>query len=71
MSYTGLENLKILVGTRNVAKEKACPEALRSWLGGAFFYVGLVVVGLQEVEMGAGVLAMAAAKESVRCFASP
>jgi hypothetical protein len=55
VSYTGLENLKILVGTRNVAKEKACPEALRSWLGGAFFYVGLVVVGLQEVKMDAGV----------------
>ncbi|XP_008678371.1 type I inositol polyphosphate 5-phosphatase 12 isoform X2 [Zea mays] len=63
--YTRLENLKILVGTWNVAQEKASPEALRSWLGGAFFDVGLVVVGLQEVEMGAGVLAMAAAKESV------
>ncbi|XP_066330970.1 type II inositol polyphosphate 5-phosphatase 15-like isoform X2 [Miscanthus floridulus] len=65
LSYTRLENLKILVGTWNVAQEKASPEALRSWLGGAFFDVGLVVVGLQEVEMGAGVLAMAAAKESV------
>ncbi|XP_035820101.1 type II inositol polyphosphate 5-phosphatase 15 isoform X2 [Zea mays] len=65
LSYTRLENLKILVGTWNVAQEKACPEALKSWLGGAFFDVGLVVVGLQEVEMGAGVLAMAAAKESV------
>jgi len=71
LSYTRLENVKILVGTWNVAQEKASPEALRSWLGGAFFDVGLVVVGLQEVEMGAGVLAMAAAKESVRYFASP
>jgi len=35
-------------------------------LGSALSDVGLVVVGLQEVEMGAGVLAMAAAKESVR-----
>jgi hypothetical protein len=43
--YTRLENLKILVGTWNVAQEKASPEALRSWLGGAFFDVGLVVVG--------------------------
>ncbi|KAJ1269257.1 hypothetical protein BS78_07G197100 [Paspalum vaginatum] len=65
LSYTRLENLKILVGTWNVAQGKASPEALRSWLGGAFYDVGLVVVGLQEVEMGAGVLAMAAAKESV------
>ncbi|ONL95341.1 Type II inositol polyphosphate 5-phosphatase 15 [Zea mays] len=63
--YTRLENLKILVGTWNVAQEKASPEALRSWLGGAFFDVGLVVVGLQEVEMGAGVLGMTAAQESV------
>jgi hypothetical protein len=66
VSYTMLENIKILVGTWNVAQEKASFESLRSWLGSALSDVGLVVVGLQEVEMGAGVLAMAAAKESVR-----
>ncbi|OEL24826.1 Type I inositol polyphosphate 5-phosphatase 13 [Dichanthelium oligosanthes] len=66
LSYTRLENIKILVGTWNVGQEKASFESLRSWLGSALSDVGLVVVGLQEVEMGAGVLAMAAAKESVR-----
>ncbi|KAG8047853.1 hypothetical protein GUJ93_ZPchr0008g12565 [Zizania palustris] len=63
--YRRLENIKMLVGTWNVGQEKASPESLRSWLGGAFYDIGLVVIGLQEVEMGAGVLAMAAAKESV------
>ncbi|KAG2580085.1 hypothetical protein PVAP13_6NG305700 [Panicum virgatum] len=65
LSYTMIENIKVLVGTWNVAQEKASFESLRSWLGSALSDVGLVVVGLQEVEMGAGVLAMAAAKESV------
>jgi hypothetical protein len=37
-----------------------------SWLGSAAGDAGIVVVGLQEVEMGAGVLAMSAAKETVR-----
>ncbi|PNT68462.1 hypothetical protein BRADI_3g40800v3 [Brachypodium distachyon] len=63
--YTRIENIKMLVGTWNVAQEKASPESLWSWLASASSDVGLVVVGLQEVEMGAGVLAMAAAKESV------
>jgi hypothetical protein len=66
LSYTRVENIKMLVGTWNVAQEKASPESLWSWLGTASSDVELVVVGLQEVEMGAGVLAMAAAKESVR-----
>ncbi|KAK3123911.1 hypothetical protein QOZ80_8AG0637880 [Eleusine coracana subsp. coracana] len=65
LSYMRLENIKILVGTWNVAQEKASYESLWSWLGSASPDVGLVVVGLQEVEMGAGALAMAAAKESV------
>ncbi|XP_051203092.1 type II inositol polyphosphate 5-phosphatase 15 isoform X1 [Lolium perenne] len=65
MKYTRIENIKMLVGTWNVAQEKASPDSLYSWLRSASSDVGLVVVGLQEVEMGAGVLAMAAAKESV------
>ncbi|GJN04050.1 hypothetical protein PR202_ga21560 [Eleusine coracana subsp. coracana] len=65
LSYMRLENIKILVGTWNVAQVKASYESLWSWLGSASPDVGLVVVGLQEVEMGAGALAMAAAKESV------
>ncbi|XP_072991851.1 type II inositol polyphosphate 5-phosphatase 15-like [Typha latifolia] len=65
LSYTKIENIKILVGTWNVGQEKASHDSLISWLGSAASEVGLVVVGLQEVEMGAGFLAMAAAKETV------
>jgi WD40 repeat protein len=71
MSYTRIVNIKMLVGTWNVAQEKASPDSLCSWLRSASSDVGLVVVGLQEVEMGAGVLAMAAAKESVRYLTLP
>ena len=42
-----------------------------SWLGSAISDVGIVVVGLQEVEMGAGFLAMSAAKETVRSYLFP
>ncbi|XP_042461653.1 type I inositol polyphosphate 5-phosphatase 13-like [Zingiber officinale] len=64
-AYMKLENIKILVGTWNVGQGRASPNSLISWLGSAASEVGLVVVGLQEVEMGAGFLAMAAAKETV------
>ncbi|KAK4421942.1 Type I inositol polyphosphate 5-phosphatase 12 [Sesamum alatum] len=63
--YTRLENVKILVGTWNVGQGRASHDALMSWLGSAVSDVGIVVVGLQEVEMGAGFLAMSAAKETV------
>ncbi|XP_057777010.1 type I inositol polyphosphate 5-phosphatase 13-like isoform X2 [Salvia miltiorrhiza] len=63
--YTRLENLRILVGTWNVGQGRASHAALMSWLGSAVADVGIVVVGLQEVEMGAGFLAMSAAKETV------
>ncbi|KAL8160473.1 hypothetical protein V2J09_002010 [Rumex salicifolius] len=63
--YTRREQFRILVGTWNVGQGKASHEALRSWLGSAVSDVGIVVVGLQEVEMGAGFLAMSAAKETV------
>lgn len=66
--YTRIENLKILTGTWNVAQGRASHDSLISWLGSAAGDVGIVVVGLQEVEMGAGVLAMSAAKETVRRF---
>lgn len=65
LAYTKMEEIKILAGTWNVGQEKAGPDSLISWLGSAVSDVGLVVVGLQEVEMGAGFLAMSAAKESV------
>ncbi|KAG6422898.1 hypothetical protein SASPL_113280 [Salvia splendens] len=64
--YTRLENLKISVGSWNVGQGRASHAALMSWLGSSVEDVGIVVVGLQEVEMGAGFLAMSAAKETVR-----
>ncbi|KAF8388653.1 hypothetical protein HHK36_027330 [Tetracentron sinense] len=63
--YTKLENLKLLTGTWNVGQERASHDSLRTWLGSAASDVDIVVVGLQEVEMGAGFLAMSAAKETV------
>ncbi|KAL8160324.1 hypothetical protein V2J09_001861 [Rumex salicifolius] len=65
LMYTRRESLKILVGTWNVGQGKASGDALKSWLGSVASDVGIVVVGLQEVEMGAGFLAMSAAKETV------
>ncbi|KAG5574662.1 hypothetical protein H5410_054796 [Solanum commersonii] len=64
--YTRLENFKILAGTWNVGQGRASPDSLISWLGSAAADVGIVVVGLQEVDMGAGFLAMSAAKESMQ-----
>ncbi|KAK4742134.1 hypothetical protein SAY87_000135 [Trapa incisa] len=63
--YTRYDNIKILVGTWNVGQGRASQEALVSWLGSATSDVGIVVIGCQEVDMGAGFLAMSAAKESV------
>ncbi|XP_059287735.1 type I inositol polyphosphate 5-phosphatase 12-like isoform X1 [Lycium ferocissimum] len=63
--YTRQENFRILVGTWNVGEGKASQEALETWLGSAILDVAIVVIGLQEVEMGAGFLAMSAAKETV------
>ncbi|CAN8306183.1 unnamed protein product [Cochlearia groenlandica] len=64
-SYARQDNVRILVGTWNVGQGRASHDALMSWLGSVTSDVGIVVVGLQEVEMGAGFLAMAAAKETV------
>ncbi|KAL3650084.1 hypothetical protein CASFOL_006487 [Castilleja foliolosa] len=63
--YTRLENVKILAGTWNVAQGRAAPDSLISWLGSAAADIDVVVVGLQEVEMGAGFLAVSAAKETM------
>ncbi|KAL6971854.1 phosphoinositide 5-phosphatase [Sarracenia purpurea var. burkii] len=65
LMYTRRENVKILVGTWNVGQGRASHDALVAWLGSVTSDVGIVVVGLQEVEMGAGFLAMSAAKETV------
>ncbi|KAL8487247.1 hypothetical protein ACS0TY_023792 [Phlomoides rotata] len=64
-TYTMIENVKVLVGTWNVGQGRASHDALMSWLGSGVSDVDIVVVGLQEVEMGAGFLAMSAAKETV------
>ncbi|EXB88285.1 Type I inositol-1,4,5-trisphosphate 5-phosphatase 12 [Morus notabilis] len=63
--YTKRDNVRILVGTWNVGQGRASQDSLMSWLGSAVPDVGIVVIGLQEVEMGAGFLAMSAAKETV------
>ena len=63
---TRRDNFKILIGTWNVGQGRASSEGLKAWLGSAATDAGIVVVGLQEVEMGAGFLAMSAAKETVR-----
>ncbi|KAF5199379.1 Type i inositol polyphosphate 5-phosphatase, partial [Thalictrum thalictroides] len=64
--YTKIEKLKLLTCTWNVGQGKASHDSLILWLGSAASDVGIVVVGLQEVEMGAGFLAMSAARETVR-----
>ncbi|KAI4988757.1 hypothetical protein ZWY2020_036074 [Hordeum vulgare] len=64
LSYTRMEKINIMVGSWNVAQGKATAESLKAWLGSVSSDVGLVVVGLQEVEMGAGFLAISAAKET-------
>ncbi|KAF8038425.1 hypothetical protein BT93_B1078 [Corymbia citriodora subsp. variegata] len=63
--YTRIANIKILAGTWNVGQEKASENSLISWLGTVASDADIVVVGLQEVEMGAGFLAVSAAKETV------
>lgn len=64
--YARRDNVRILIGTWNVGQGRASHESLMSWLGSVSSDVGIVAVGLQEVEMGAGFLAMSAAKETVR-----
>ncbi|KAI4324388.1 hypothetical protein L6164_023932 [Bauhinia variegata] len=63
--YSREHNVRILIGTWNVGQGRASQDSLMSWLGSTASDVGIVVVGLQEVEMGAGFLAMSAAKETV------
>ncbi|KAF6150721.1 hypothetical protein GIB67_020804 [Kingdonia uniflora] len=63
--YKKLENLRVLTGTWNVGQGRASHDSLILWLGSAASEVEIVAVGLQEVEMGAGFLAMSAARETV------
>jgi hypothetical protein len=68
LTYTRRHSIRILIGTWNVGQGRASQDSLLSWLGSVVSDVGIVVVGLQEVEMGAGFLAMSAAKETVRLY---
>ncbi|KAI4334639.1 hypothetical protein L6164_019303 [Bauhinia variegata] len=63
--YSRGHNVRILIGSWNVGQGRTSQDSLMSWLGSTVSDVGIVVVGLQEVEMGAGFLAMSAAKETV------
>ncbi|KAK9068766.1 hypothetical protein SSX86_012882 [Deinandra increscens subsp. villosa] len=63
--YNTIETVKIMVGTWNVGQGKPCNAALISWIGSQASDIDILVVGLQEVEMGAGFLAMSAAKETI------
>ncbi|CAN1857751.1 Type I inositol polyphosphate 5-phosphatase 12 [Linum perenne] len=65
LTYTRKDSFRVLIGTWNVGQGRASQEAMMCWLGSTASDVGVVVVGLQEVEMGAGFLAMSAAKETV------
>ncbi|XP_057853266.2 type II inositol polyphosphate 5-phosphatase 15 isoform X1 [Cryptomeria japonica] len=64
-AYTRKEHIKILAGTWNVSQGRASFDSLRCWLASPASEANIVVIGLQEIEMGAGVLAIAAAKETV------
>ncbi|CAN8285333.1 unnamed protein product [Cochlearia groenlandica] len=63
--YARQDSVKILIGTWNVGEGRATRGALMSWLGSSVSDVGIVAIGLQEVDMGAGFLAMSTAKETV------
>ncbi|KAK0607295.1 hypothetical protein LWI29_012741 [Acer saccharum] len=63
--YSRRDNIRILIGTWNVGQGRASHDSLMSWLGSVSSDVGIIAVGLQEVEMGAGFLAMSAAKVTV------
>ncbi|WCJ21822.1 Type I inositol polyphosphate 5-phosphatase 12 [Euphorbia peplus] len=65
LEYTRQDSFRIVVGTWNVGQGRVTQDALMAWLGSIVSDVGIVVVGLQEVDMGAGFLAMSAAKETV------
>ncbi|CAI0396986.1 unnamed protein product [Linum tenue] len=65
LTYTRKDQFRVLIGTWNVGQGRPSQEAMMAWLGSTASDVGIVVVGLQEVDMGAGFLAMSAAKETV------
>ncbi|KAG0573387.1 hypothetical protein KC19_VG174200 [Ceratodon purpureus] len=65
VKFTQNRHLRIFAGTWNVSQEKASSEALRVWLEEPAAGASLVCIGLQEMEMGAGSIGLAAVKETV------
>ncbi|KAG0597124.1 hypothetical protein M758_UG313100 [Ceratodon purpureus] len=63
--FTQKRHVRIFAGTWNVSQEKASSEALRGWLEEPAAGASLVCIGLQEMEMGAGSIGLAAVKETV------
>eukprot|EP00850_Spirogloea_muscicola_P011526 SM000072S21160 [mRNA] locus=s72:58403:64831:- [translate_table: standard] len=64
--YTRFRDLQILCTTWNVGEGRPSMDAFQMWLSCAEVdKASLVVIGLQEIEVGAGSIAVAAAKESV------
>lgn len=51
-----------------MSQEKATSGSLRAWLEKSAADASLVCIGLQEMEMGAGSIGLAAVKETVRFF---
>ncbi|CAM6046137.1 unnamed protein product [Sphagnum compactum] len=67
-TFTQQRQLRVFAGTWNVAQGKASMQSLQAWLAGPAKHAGLMFVGLQEMEMGAGAIGMAAVKETVGGF---
>ncbi|CAI5472992.1 unnamed protein product [Closterium sp. Yama58-4] len=64
-AFTKRRKLQVATGTWNVGEEKPDGETVQALLGEVARGADVVAVGLQEVEMGARAIALAAAKESV------
>ncbi len=55
----------MFAGTWNVSQEKPSLQSLRMWLAEPSADASMVFVGIQEMEMGAGAIGIAAVKETV------
>uniref|UniRef100_A0A7I4BC76 Inositol polyphosphate-related phosphatase domain-containing protein n=1 Tax=Physcomitrium patens TaxID=3218 RepID=A0A7I4BC76_PHYPA len=64
-NFTQKRQLRIFAGTWNVSQEKATSGSLRAWLEKSAADASLVCIGLQEMEMGAGSIGLAAVKETM------
>ncbi|GMH44412.1 hypothetical protein BSKO_12364 [Bryopsis sp. KO-2023] len=57
-------SISVLCGTWNVNETRPALESLRKWLGGKSKFADIVLVGLQEVEMGTSSVAKSIAIET-------